>query len=90
MKNSEEQKILGIIIDNKLTSKVMLKKSSQNIQDLARLSRYLNDAPKSLIFKSVIRSQISYWPKVWMVCSTQTNIMTNKLHLVRTKNFPKN
>ena len=47
MKKSEEHKIRGIIIDNKLNFKShvknLCKRDSQNILELTRLSRYLND-----------------------------------------------
>ena len=37
-------------------------------------------AQKSLIFKSVIRSQFSYCPIMWMFCSRRTNNIINNLH----------
>ena len=46
----------------------------------ARLSRYLIDAQKSIIFKSVIKFQFSYCPIVWMFFSRQTNNIIYKLH----------
>ena len=68
MKNCKEEKITGIIIDNKLTFKCnvknLCKKDLQTVWALAKLSRYLKNAQKSLIFKSLIRSQFSYFPTV--------------------------
>ena len=48
MENSNEQKILGLIIDNKLNFKSRInqlrKKASQKIGALCRLSSYLNNS----------------------------------------------
>ena len=57
-----------------------IKNSEEKIWALARLSRYLNDAQKSLIFNLVIRTQLNYCPIVWLFCLGQTNTMINKLH----------
>ena len=54
MKNSSEEKILGITVDNKLKFKSHLKnlfkKASQKIWALSRLSNYLNDSEKKTNF----------------------------------------
>ena len=72
MKNSKEEKILGVIIDNKLRFrshvKNLCKKASQKIWALSRLINYLNDSKKKIIFNALIKSQFSYCPLVWMVC----------------------
>ena len=84
MKNSKEQKILGVTIDNKLTFKShiknLCKKASQKIGALSRLSNHLNDSQKRLILNSIVKSQFSYCPLVWMFCSRTSNNMINKVH----------
>ena len=84
MKNSKEQKILGVTIDNKLTFKShiknLCKKASQKIGALSRLSNHLNDSQKRLILNSIVKSQFSYFPLVWMFCSRTSNNMINKAH----------
>ena len=84
MKNSKEQKILGVIIDNKLNFKSRIselcKKASQKVAALSRLSSYLHNFEKKLIFNSIIKSQFSYYPLVWMFCSRTSSNMINKLH----------
>ena len=64
MKNSNEEKILGVIIDNKLRFechvKNLCKKASQKIWTLSRLINYLNDSEKKLIFSALIKSEFSY------------------------------
>ena len=66
MENSKEQKIIGVIIDNKLNFKShiseLCKKASQKIAALSRLSSCLPNSEKKLIFNSVIASQFSYCP----------------------------
>ena len=83
MKNSKEQKILGVTIDNKLNFKShiseLCKKASQKAA-LSRLSSYLHNSEKKLIFNLIIKSQFSYCPLVWMFCSRTSNNMINKLH----------
>ena len=66
MKNSKENKILGVIIDNKLRFKShvknLCKKISQRIWALSRSTNYLNNSQKKMIFNALIKSQFSYCP----------------------------
>ena len=84
MKNRKEQTITGVTIDNKLTFKSYIKnlckKASQKISALSRLSNHLNDSQKRLVLNSIVKSQFSYCPLVWMFCSRTSNSMINKLH----------
>ena len=78
--NSKEQNILGVIIDNKLKSnKWICKKASQKLAALYRLSSYLHNSEKKIIFNSITKSQFSYC-LVWMFCSKTSSNMINKLH----------
>ena len=83
MKNSKGQKILGVTIDNKLTFKShiknLCKKASQKIGSLSRLSNHLNNSQKGLALNSIVKSQFSYCPLVWMFCSRTSNNMVNKV-----------
>ena len=71
-------------IDNKLDVKShtseLCKKASQKIAPLSRLSSYLHNSVKNLILNSIIKSQFSYCPLVWMFCSRIAINMINKLH----------
>ena len=84
VENSKEQKILRVIIDNKLNFKShiseLCKEAFQTIAALSRLSSYLPNSEKKLISNSIIKSQFSYCPLVWMFCSKTSNNMINKLH----------
>ena len=68
MKNSKEEKILGLIIGNKLRFKShvksLCKKVSEKIWALPRWINYLNDSKKKMLFNALIKSQFSYCPLV--------------------------
>ena len=72
MKNSKEQKMFSVIIGNRLNFNNHIsefcKKPSQKIAALSRLSSYLRNSEKKLIFNSIIKSQFSYCPLVCMFC----------------------
>ena len=53
---------------------------------LSRLTNYLNDSEKKMIFNALIKSQFSYCPLVQMFCSRQTNNMIKKMHERALKN----
>ena len=74
MNNSKEEKILGVIIDNRLTFsshiRELCKKASQKISALSRISNQLNDSEKNLLFNAVVKSRFDYCPLVWR-CSVR-------------------
>ena len=59
-KNSKEEVILGLAIDNKLSFDNHVKKNcgkaSQKTCTLSRISNYLDSKPKEILFKGMIRS----------------------------------
>ena len=61
--NSNEEKILGITIDNKLTFKghikILRRKAAQKMGALSRLLNHLSDFQKRSIFNSLIKSQFN-------------------------------
>ena len=82
--DSNEEKILGVSIDNELTFKSHIKslcrKAAQKIGALSKLLNHLSDSQKKLIFNSLIKSQFNYCPLIWMFCSRTSNNMINKIH----------
>ena len=84
MKNSNEQKILELIVDNKWNFKShtnkLCKKDTQKIRALCRLSSYLNNSEKKIIFNLIMKSQFNYWRLVWIFCSKKLNSIISKLH----------
>ena len=81
--SKEEEVILGITIDNKLTFdshiKSICRKAGQKLSALSRISPYLETDKKELLFISIVKSQFSYCPLVWMFCSRNTNNLINKI-----------
>ena len=71
MSNSKEEKILGVIIDNRLivSSHIteLCKKASQKMLALSRISNQLNDFE-------------NYCPLIWMLCSRTPNNIINRVH----------
>ena len=70
------EKIVGHL--KKGTSRKFAK--DNKIGALSRLSNHLNDSQKRLILNSIVKSQFSYCPLVWMFCSRTSNNMINKVH----------
>ena len=68
--NSNEEKIVGISTDNKLTLKshirILCRKVARKIGGLSRLSNDLIGSQKRLIFNPLIKSQFNYYPLIWM------------------------
>ena len=62
--NSNEEKILGITIDNKLTFKdqikILCRKTAQKMGALSRLLNNLSDSQIRSIFNSLIKSQFMF------------------------------
>ena len=84
IKSSKEEKLLGIIIDNKLTFQThvnnLCNKVSQKLNALTRIANYINPEQRRIIMKAFITSQFSYCPLVWMFHSRRINNRINRLH----------
>ena len=82
--NSNCEKLLGIIIDNKLTFNNhvagLCKKASQKLHALARVSKYMNMNKRRTTMKAFIIAQFGYCPLVWMFHSRTLNNRINKIH----------
>ena len=68
LENKKKEVILGITIDNKLSfeshRKSNCRKPGQKMRGLSRISPYLEIDKKVLLFKSMGKSQCSYFPLV--------------------------
>ena len=84
IKNGKEVGILGITLDRKTNFHIHIKnicrKAGQKLSALFRISPYLDQGKKILLYKSMIKSQFNYCPLVWMFCSRQSNNLINKVH----------
>ena len=84
LKNSKEEMILGLTIDNKRSSdnhvKKICRKAIQNICALSRISNYLDSKQKEILFKGMIISHVSYCPLIWMFSSRTSRVVSCDNH----------
>ena len=70
LKNSKEEAILGLTIDNKRSFdnhvKKICRKASQKTCALSRRPNCLDSEQKEILFKGMIRSQFSYCSRIWL------------------------
>ena len=82
--NSNEEKLLGIKIDNKLSFEnyvsALCKKASQKLHALARIVNYMNLINRKFLMKAFVTSQFKYCPLIWMFHSRELNNRINRLH----------
>ena len=78
---SPSGKLLGIKIYCNLSFNEhvedICKKASQKLNALARVSQYVNEPKRRLLFKSFIMSQFGYCPLIWMFHSRKLNTRIN-------------
>ena len=60
--------------------KSLRNKVSQKLGALQRFSNLLDAQKKNLLFNSIIKSQFSYCPLVWMFYSRKSNSLVNNNH----------
>ena len=81
---SQIETVLGIQIDNKLNFvnhiNSLCSKASWRLGGLQRFSNLLDAQKKNILFNSIIKSQFSYCPLVWMFCSRRSNSLFNNIH----------
>ena len=84
IKNSLQEDLLGIVIDNRLTLEPhvenLCKKAGQKFHALARIANYMNIIKKHSIMNAFILSQFSYCPLTWMFHSRKLNHRINEIH----------
>ena len=82
--SSNEEKLLGIFLDSKLNFEShigsLCRKAGQKISALARLKNYLTSDQRNLLLNSVIKSQFTYCPLIWMFTSRYLNNALNNIH----------
>ena len=84
IKNSSEEKLLGIKIDNKLSFEShvssLCKKASQKLHTLTRIANYMDLSKRRTLMKTFVISQFNYCPLVWMFHSRKLNNRINSIH----------
>ena len=81
--SSSSEKLLGVLIDNKLTfnehvSK-LCKRASNKLHALARISKYMTKGKLRTIMNTFFSSQFAYCPLVWMFHNQTQNNRINRL-----------
>ena len=83
IKNSESEKLFGVMIDYELSFEEHLSKicdkASQKLNALAHISLYMNIDQRKRIMRAFISSQVRYCPLVWFFCSWKTNDRMNRI-----------
>ena len=83
LKNSNEEEILEVTIDRKLTFyqhvKTMCRKAGQRLSALLRLSPDLDTDKGKRIYTTMVKSQLNYCPLVWMFCPRRSSNLINNV-----------
>ena len=84
IKSSNSEKLLGITIDSDFTFEehinTLCRKASQKLHALSRISQYLSEHKKQILFKTFRMSQFNYCPLIWMCHSRGLNNKINNVH----------
>ena len=84
IKNSASEKLLGVIIDNKLDFtehlNTVCKKANLKLHALNRISRFLSPEQHVLTINAYIKSLFNYCSLVWMFCYRRIVHKINKIH----------
>ena len=79
-----EENLLGILLESKLNFEShigsLCRKAGQKIRALARLKNYLTSDQRNLLLNSVVKSQFTYCPLIWMFRSRYLNNALNNVH----------
>ena len=82
--NENNVKLLGVIIDNRLTYTKhvsnLCQKASKKLHALYRVASYMGMEKRRLLMKSFIQSQFGYCPLIWMLHSRKLNNRINRIH----------
>ena len=81
IRNSAEEKILGITIDNKLNFKSHITNIctvvNQKLSALCRISNYIDSDKCRLLVNAFVKSQFSYCPLIW---TRESKYRLNRVH----------
>ena len=83
LRNSNEEEILGVTIERKLTFhqhiQKMCRKAGQKLSSLLKLSPYLDTNKRKTIYTTMVKSQLNYCPLLWKFCPRGSSNLINKL-----------
>ena len=81
--SSKQVKLLGVNSDNSLNLEAHVKecrKVNQKVQAFGRLRPFIGEQKSRLLLSSVIMSNFSYCPLIWLFCSKGANNKINRTH----------
>ena len=82
--NTEEEKLLRVMIDKKLTFEThinkLCKKAGNKLFALSRLSPYRNSNQLRILMRAFVMSQFQYCQLAWMFHSRHLNNKIDKIH----------
>ena len=84
IRNSKSQKLLGVVLDNKLKFNIhvgnICHKANRKLNALARLKNYMELPKRHLLLNAFFKVQFNYCLVVWMFHSRSLNNKINRLH----------
>ena len=84
LENQDDVRLLGVVIDSKLTFKKHISKlcesSSQKLWALRRIRKYLNFEQAQVLSNSFVMSNFRYCNLIWMFCTKTENLRINQVH----------
>ena len=84
IENTQNEKLLGIIIDSKLSFdkhiKQICSRASAKVKTLARIAPFINITKRKISMNVFFSAQLSYCPLAWMFHSRKLSNKINKLH----------
>ena len=82
--NTKEQKLLGVVIDNRLNFEShiskLCKKAGNRLSALARIPGYKDSNKLRFLMRAFVISQFQYCRLVWMFHSRHLNNKINRIH----------
>ena len=84
LKNTKQEKVLGVILDNQLNLAIHLlnitKNANKKFNALTRVQKCMTTDQKKLLFFSFSKSQFTYCPLIWMFCTKCFLRRINNIH----------
>ena len=82
--NTDEEKLLGVTIDKKLTFEMhinkLCKKAGKKLFAFSRMSPYMNSNKLRIVMRAFVMSQFQYCQLAWMFHGRHLNNKINKIH----------
>ena len=84
IENTEEEKLLGVVIDKQLNFEThiteLCQKAGNKLSALSRISKHMDSDKLRILMRCFVISQFQYGPLAWMFHSRHLNSKINKIH----------